>query len=178
MRRRSWVLAALAVLPGTGHAREVTDRDPGLRTVVQVAIVCRDIEASATRWAAFFDVPVPKITLTRPGSQRGMLYKGRPSDARVKLAFFKAGQVQIELLEPVGGPSAWRDGLEQNGEGVHHIGFVVNDLDRSIGALKAMGYEPLHSGRYDGDDGSYVYMDSRKALGVIVELLHSDPPRK
>lgn len=178
MRHMTWVVASALALPCIGSATEPAYHDPGLNTVVQVAIVCRDIEASARRWAALLGVPVPTIRLTKPGGQRAMLYKGRPSDAQVKLAFFKAGQVQIELLEPVGGPSAWKDGLEANGEGVHHLGFVVGDLDRSVDALKAMGYEPLHSGRYDGDDGSYVYVDSRKALGVIVELLHSDPPRK
>jgi catechol 2,3-dioxygenase-like lactoylglutathione lyase family enzyme len=174
----AWALVAVVVLPGTGHATEPAYHDPGLNTVAQVAIVCRDIETSAKRWAAFLDVPVPKITLTKPGSQTKMLYKGQPSNAQVKLAFFKSGQVQIELLEPVGGPSAWKDGLDANGESIHHLGFVVNDLDRSIKALAAMGYAPIHSGRYDGDDGSYVYMDSRKGLGVIVEVLHSDPPKK
>ena len=29
--------------------------------------------------------------------------------------------------------------------------------------------------RYDSDNGTYVYVDSRKALGVTLELLHSDP---
>jgi catechol 2,3-dioxygenase-like lactoylglutathione lyase family enzyme len=171
-------LAAALVVPYIGSATEPAYHDPGLNAVAQVAIVCRDIEKSAARWAAFLGVPVPKVTVTKPGSQTKMLYKGQPSDARVKLAFFKAGQVQIELLEPVGGPSSWKDGLDANGEGFHHLGFVVNDLDRSVKALEAMGYPPLHSGRYDSDDGSYTYMDSRKDLGVIVELLHSDPPKK
>jgi hypothetical protein len=41
-----------------------------------------------------------------------------------------------------------------------------------------MGCAPLHSGRYGSDDGSYAYMDSRKDLGVIVEVRHSGPPKK
>jgi len=32
----------------------------------------------------------------------------------------------------------------------------------------------IHSGRWDSDNGDYVYFDSTKALGLMVELLHSD----
>ena len=84
----------------------------------------------------------------------------------------------IELLEPVGAPSSWKDGLDENGEGFHHLGFQVEDLDRSVAALEAVGYPTLHRGRYDGDNGTYVYMDSKKDLGVMIEILHSDPPKE
>jgi hypothetical protein len=32
----------------------------------------------------------------------------------------------------------------------------------------------LHKGRYDSDDGTYIYLDSLDSLGVVIELLHSD----
>ena len=32
----------------------------------------------------------------------------------------------------------------------------------------------LHRGRYDSQDGDYVYVDSKDKLGVTIELLHSD----
>jgi hypothetical protein len=35
----------------------------------------------------------------------------------------------------------------------------------------------LHQGRYDDDSGAYVYVDSAKALGVTLELLHSEPKK-
>jgi catechol 2,3-dioxygenase-like lactoylglutathione lyase family enzyme len=174
----AWALTAAVALPCLGSATEPAYRDPGLSAVIQVAIVTRDIEASAKRWADFLGIPVPKVMETKPGHEVKMTYKGQPSDARVKLAFIKSGQVQIELLQPVGGPSSWKDGLDANGEGFHHLGFGVKDLNRSLAAIEAMGYPVLHRGRYDSDDGTYVYMDSRKGLGVMVELLHSDPPKK
>jgi hypothetical protein len=40
--------------------------------------------------------------------------------------------------------------------------------------MKALGYDQIHSGRWDSDNGDYVYFDSTKALGLTVELLHSD----
>jgi hypothetical protein len=103
---------------------------------------------------------------------------GRPSDGRVKLAFIRLGQVSLEFLEPVGGETSWAEYLEKHGEGVQHLGFQVKDLERSLESLKRLGFGELHRGRYDGDNGTYVYMDTKDGLGVIIELLHSDPPRQ
>ncbi len=62
--------------------------DPGLQKVVQVAIVVKDIEASSKLWAELLDMPVPKITTTRPGPEVSEIYRGKPSEGQVKLTFF------------------------------------------------------------------------------------------
>jgi methylmalonyl-CoA/ethylmalonyl-CoA epimerase len=152
-------------------------RDPGMKTVVQVAIVCKDIEAVSRRWAELLGVAPPKINLTRPGREVKLIYRGRPSDGRVKLAFLRLGQVVLEFLEPVGGETSWSEHLEKRGEGVHHLGFQVADLDKTVEALKGLGFAEQHRGRYDQDNGTYVYFDTAAGLGVTIELLHSDAPR-
>jgi len=146
--------------------------------VVQVAIICKDIEATTRRWAELLGVEPPAIRMTRPGREVKLIYRGRPSDGRVKLAFIRLGQVSLEFLEPVGGETSWAEYLEKHGEGVQHLGFQVKDLERSLESLKRLGFGELHRGRYDGDNGTYVYMDTKDGLGVIIELLHSDPPRQ
>ncbi|MCS7315716.1 MAG: VOC family protein [Bryobacterales bacterium] len=171
-------LLGLTILVSGAAAQETIYRDPGLKTVVQVAIVCKDIEATTKRWAELLGVEQPTIRTTRPGREVKLVYRGRPSDARVKMAFLRMGQVVLEFLEPVGGPSSWSEHLEKYGEGVQHLGFQVQDLERSLDTLKRMGVAELHRGRYDSDNGTYVYMDSKETLGVVIELLHSDPPRK
>mgnify|MGYP001126054987 CR=1 FL=1 len=175
MRRILWMLPVLAAC---GPAQEEIYRDPGLKTVVQVAIVCKDIEATTRRWAELLGVEPPAIRTTRPGREVKLIYRGRPSDGRVKLAFIRLGQVSLEFMEPVGGDTSWAEFLEKHGEGVQHLGFQVKDLERSLDTLKRLGFAELHRGRYDGDNGTYVYMDTKDALGVTIELLHSDPPRK
>ncbi len=152
-------------------------RDPGMKTVVQVAIVCKDIEAVSRRWAELLGVAPPKINLTRPGREVKLTYRGRASDGRVKLAFLRLGQVVLEFLEPVGGETSWSEHLEKHGEGVHHLGFQVADLEKTVETLKGLGFAELHRGRYDQDNGTYVYFDTAGALGVTIELLHSDAPR-
>jgi len=152
--------------------------DPGLKNIVQVAIVTKDIEASAQRWAAVLGMEVPKIATTRPGQEVKVQFRGKPSGGQAKLAFFKLGQVVIELIEPVGKDTSWKLFLDKHGEGVQHLGFQVQNLDQSIANAEKSGMPVLHRGRYDKDNGDYVYIDSEKALGVTVEFLHSDPPKK
>ena len=78
----------------------------------------------------------------------------------------------------MGKDTSWKLYLDQHGEGVQHLGFQVRDLDRAIANAQQSGMPVLHRGRYDKDNGDYVYVESEKALGVTIEFLHSDPPPK
>jgi hypothetical protein len=164
------------ILLGTSLAPAQDYVDLGMKKVVQVAVVCRDIEACGQRWAEVLGVTAPKVSLTRPGGEVKMLYKGKPSPGQAKLAFINTGQVVLELIQPVGGPSSWKDGLDKHGESIHHIAFQVQDLEKTIESFARKGMAVIHRGRYDSGNGDYAYLDSEKQLGATIELLHSDPP--
>jgi len=163
-------------------AQEAPYQDPGMKKIVQVAITCRDVEASAKRWAALLGVPVPKPGLTRVGNDVNLIYRGKPSNSQIKVAYFALdGQPALELMEPVGGDTAWKEHLDQYGESVHHIAFEVVDVERIIKTLEGLGYPVIHRGRLAAKGArrsDYVYFDTHKQLGVVVELLHNDPPSK
>jgi hypothetical protein len=153
------------------------DRDPGLNKVVQVAFVCRDVEATSKQWAAVMGVPPPKIWLTHPGNEVKVIYRGKPSEAQAKIAIIKAGQVDLEFLQPLGDNSSWMDYLKTKGEGVQHIAFRVEDPAKATEFFKQLGMGVIHQGRFDDDDGTYIYIDSMDRLLVNVELLHDDPKK-
>ena len=93
--------------------------------------------------------------------------------ARAKLAFFHVGEnLDIELIEPDETPSVWRNVLNEKGEGVHHIAFVVNGMKEKILALEGNGMKLLQRGEYTG--GRYAYIDCVDQLKTIVELLEND----
>lgn len=171
-------LMLLLFMTVRGHAqavsRDVAYHDPGLKKVVQVALVVKDIEKSSRLWAELLGMPVPEIRTTRPGHEVKEIYRGQPSEGQVKLTFFDLGQVVIELLQPVSEGTSWKEFLDTRGEGVQHLGFQVNDLEKTRAALEKEGYPVIHQGRYDSDDGTYVYHETLDALGVVIELLHSD----
>jgi methylmalonyl-CoA/ethylmalonyl-CoA epimerase len=165
---------ALTILLAIATAQGPAYHDPGMKVVTQVAIVCRDIDATSKRWAVMLGVNPPQIHTTKPGHEAKLMYRGRPSDGQAKLAFINLGQVTLELIEPVGGGTSWKEFLDTHGEGVHHIAFQPADPGRTIKALRDGGMPVVHEGRYDDDSGAYVYVDSAEALGVTLELLHSD----
>lgn len=174
MRTTAAIFLALAA----AQAQPPAYRDPGIGKIAQIAIVCKDIDKCAERWSRLLGQPAPKPRTTLPGSEVKMIYRGKPSNAQVKLTFFKTGDATLELMQPLGPGTHWQEHLDQYGEGVHHIAFQVKDLDKTIAALEADGMPVIHRGRYDGKNGDYVYVDSRDKLGVTIELLHSDEPKK
>lgn len=141
-------------------------------TITQVAIVVHDIEAKVKAWADVLGVPVPEIMTTAPLEQSQLHYQGEPSEARAKLAFISLGQVTLELIEPIGGPSTWRDALEQHGESLHHIAFNIKGMKEKIAYLGAKGVPLVQTGEYTG--GRYAYADGVPKLGAVLELLEND----
>ncbi|MCL6625894.1 VOC family protein [Alicyclobacillus shizuokensis] len=144
----------------------------GTQIVTQIGIIVRDIEKTARKFAEFFGVETPSWQLTDGQDRAHTEYRGEATDARAKLAFFHMGSVDIELIEPVGGPSTWQEFLDTHGEGVHHIAFVVKDMQGKLKALDAMGIPLVQRGDYEG--GRYAYVDAGESLKVIVELLEND----
>ena len=177
--RALFALLATLALASSVPAQNLPARDPGFKTITQIALVTKDIDVSAKRWAALLGVETPKVSTTPPGSEVHMMYEGKPSNSRAKLAFLKAGQVTVELIQPLGQNTSWMKFLNEHGEGVHHIAFNVEDLARAGSELKALGYPEIHSGRWSPDgakgNGDYVYFDSTKDVGLMIELLHADP---
>jgi len=148
------------------------DNPLGTTTVTQVAIVVRDIEAKARAWAHVLGLPVPAVIVTDPVEVAQTEYQGRPSPARAKLAFFQLGQVSLELIEPIGGPSTWQEHLDAHGESLHHIAFQIQGMQNKLAYLDANGIPLVQRGEYTG--GRYAYADGAKALGTVIELLEND----
>jgi len=143
------------------------------RVVCQIGLVVRDVEQSARAYAALLGVDVPAWGLTAPEDKSHIRYRGQSTQGRAKIAFFQLDNIAIELIEPVGGPSTWQEFLQTQGEGVHHIAFPVQGLDEQIASLEAKGLPLLQRGDFTG--GRYAYVDSAASLGVILELLDTQP---
>lgn len=138
------------------------------RAVCQIALVVRDIEKTARSYAELFGVPVPEIFTIPPVEEAHTRFRGRLTKTRAKLAVFQMGQIVLELTEPDGEPSSWREFLERHGEGVHHVGFMVDDLNAALSFLERKGIRERHSGDYPG--GRYVFVESAEQLGVLLNL--------
>lgn len=104
---------------------------------------------------------------------------GRPVEQNFKLALGYSGDTQIELIEHVSGQTCYKEFLDRRGEGLHHLGFFLDDPEVYDGTLKAMtdnGYAALMSGRLG--DTRYTYFDTEAAIGSIMEIVHLGPTGK
>jgi len=145
----------------------------GTRRVAQVGLLVRDIEKTARVYADFLGVPVPAIQITDVLEKSQATYRGNPTPARAKLAFFDVGPgLQVELIEPDENPSTWREDLDRKGEGVHHIAFVVTGMKEKLTDLSRENMTLVQSGEYTG--GRYAYVDANNDLKVLIELLEND----
>ena len=149
----------------------MSKQELGSNIVCQVGLIVRDIEKSAEAYSQVFGMPKPPVIITDEAKIAKTMYRGEPTNAQAKLAFFQMGQVSIELIEPIGGPSTWQEFLDEKGEGVHHIAFRIQGTDEVVTFLEGQGIRVVQQGLYTG--GMYTYVDSAPALGVILELLEN-----
>jgi methylmalonyl-CoA/ethylmalonyl-CoA epimerase len=65
-----------------------------------------------------------------------------------------------------------------HGEGLHHLGYFVENIETAITEMQARGYEVVQSGRGLGVDGggAYAYFDTVDPLGCMLEAI--EPPRR
>lgn len=143
----------------------------GTNIITQIGIVVHDIEKSIGAYCSILGLPRPQVILTDEYEKARTIYRGEPTNAQAKLAFFDMGQVQIELIEPLDGPSTWKEFLENKGEGVHHIAFQIKNTPDVVTYLDNQGIPLVQQGHYTG--GMYSYLDASSKLGVILELLEN-----
>jgi methylmalonyl-CoA/ethylmalonyl-CoA epimerase len=140
----------------------------------QIAFVVRDLERAASEFDARLAAGPWRGWMFGPQG-KGREYRGRPADWTLRLVLNDRSP-QFELIEPIQGPSIHADWLAERGEGVHHLGYVVESLDRTTAEMEAAGHSAvarIHSFGADGD-GAAAYYDTSDALGFLIEAV--EPP--
>jgi catechol 2,3-dioxygenase-like lactoylglutathione lyase family enzyme len=88
----------------------------------------------------------------------------------------QVGPVALQLIQPGEGRTIYKDFLDKKGEGVFHMGFVVDDVDKEEARLKGQGLKVLSSGRRL-DGSGFTYFDTADQAGVVL-LIRQNPPKK
>jgi hypothetical protein len=83
-----------------------------------------------------------------------------------------AGDVELEIIQPVSGPSIFWGFLEEHGEGLHHIKDVVatEDIPALLEHYAHLGCRVLESGRLETD--LHYFLDTQSLLGFVLEIGH------
>jgi len=139
-----------------------------LPPVQQVSIVVEDMDRAIEYYSSTFGIGPFKVVDI---DMEGVLLRGKPISTTIKVAFAKSGPLQVELIQPVEGKNIYTEFLDSKGEGLHHLGFQVDDLDAILAELAKEGIEPVFHKGYPGRGTAFAYLNSDKIGGVIFELI-------
>ena len=130
-----------------------------LKSVDQVSYSVKDISSVVKSWSALYGMG--PWTYRENG---GTDVKGRPW--KIRMAFTYIGPVQIELVQCIEGRIFQSRFLDTWGEGVHHLGFYVDDVDETVKKLTGKGAKLLIH-----DPGNFAYLDAGGPGGAIFEFM-------
>jgi hypothetical protein len=143
-----------------------------IKNINQVGIVVKDIDKTMEMYWTQFGIGPWRVFSLGPG-MKDMTYHGKPCSFSLKVAVARFGELAIELLQPLSGPTPLKDYLEEHGEGVQHLGIFVDNLDESIKTMKTLGYDVIMSSKGLGTkgDGGSAYFNTEESVGTLLEFI-------
>jgi hypothetical protein len=123
-----------------------------------VAVVVRDLDSTVRRLSELGIGPF--VVPEAPEGAEGLFYQGNPLESDYKALVTRLGNMQIEIIQPDDKPNPWKEFLETRGEGIHHIGFQVDDVDAELERMTGLGVEVPLIGKQNGKTGAaYVELN-------------------
>jgi methylmalonyl-CoA/ethylmalonyl-CoA epimerase len=129
-----------------------------LTEIDHVAIAVNDLEAAIAYYRETFGCDVThREVVERDGVEEALL---------------KVADSYIQLLTPVRGDSPVAKYLEKKGEGLHHVGYRVDDCAAALDRVKAEGHQVIDEVPRPGSRGTTVaFVHPKQAFGTLIELV-------
>ena len=136
-----------------------------LTRIDHVGIACRDL-ASAV---AFYESTFGLIVASREeNSEQGV------REALLRVADAPPGASYVQLLEPLGPDTPVGRFLARHGEGVHHVGYGVTDIEAALASIGATGVRLIDARPRHGSMGaSIAFLHPKDVGGVLIELVQA-----
>ena len=134
------------------------------RHLNHVAIAVRDIEDTLSFYRKVFGLEDAEIQ--------------EIAEQGVRAALVRLGGSQLEFIEPSDPAGGVARFIARRGEGLHHICFEVEDLDRTLELLDASDIELIDKAPREGLAGMIAFMHPRATYGVLIELVDRDTARR
>jgi methylmalonyl-CoA/ethylmalonyl-CoA epimerase len=100
--------------------------------------------------------------------------QGQPGRCHLKVAITNSGPIQIEIQQVLEGEHPIKTYIQERGEGINHLCFMVDDLNRIVSDLASEGIKPLIHGSLPLWENTYLNfacMDTEKIGGTTIELV-------
>jgi methylmalonyl-CoA/ethylmalonyl-CoA epimerase len=131
---------------------------PLLTEIDHVAIAVNDLDAAITYYAETFGATVDHREVVE-------------SDG-VEEALLKVADSYVQLLTPTRPDSPVATYLERKGEGIHHVGYRVDDCGIALQSVKDHGGRVIDEAPRPGSRGTTVaFVHPKGAFGTLIELV-------
>jgi len=128
--------------------------------ISHIGIAVSDLEAAVERFRLIADGPPSDIV--------------EVTDQKVRVALFggaRDGSARIELVAPTSDDSPVTGFIKKRGEGLHHLCVYVDDIEKTLGQLKAAGVRLIDEAPRRGAEGHLIaFVHPADMNGVLVEL--------
>jgi hypothetical protein len=148
---------------------ETTLSNSFLGDTIQVCVVTRDLQRTC---AGFVQMGIGpwRVYTFGPETVRDQTYRGAPARYSMRLALATSGNMMWEVIEPLDGPSIYKDFLAKSAEGVQHVGQngQGRSFDEQVATFEKAGRRNIQSGSWHGV--RYAYFDTQDLMGTTVEI--------
>jgi len=128
-----------------------------MKKIEHIGIAVKDLEVSNKVFASLFGKPHYKIEIVE---SEGVI-----------TSFFMSGPNKVELLQATREDSPIARFIDKKGEGIHHIAFSVDDIEKELQRLKNEGFELIHKTPKKGADNKLIaFLHPKSTNGVLIEL--------
>jgi methylmalonyl-CoA/ethylmalonyl-CoA epimerase len=149
---------------------------PLLTRIDHVGIACRDLRKTIELYRATFGLQVMSLESNEEqGVREAMLAAGPGADeAGTALALAGGRPGYVQLLEPLAPDTPVGKFLARRGEGIHHVGYGVSDIDAALAAIGGTGVRLLDERPRHGSMGaSIAFLHPADLGGVLTELVQA-----
>jgi catechol 2,3-dioxygenase-like lactoylglutathione lyase family enzyme len=150
---------------------EISDVGVEIPEISQVALVVEDVDDAMERYRRILGIEPWEVYHIGPPDQEEGTYYGEPANPSFDIGYAYKDGMEIEIIEPLEGPSVHIDYLEEHGEGIHHIAcFDFEDTYEVAEKFEDAGIPIVQSGHWH--DTHYMYFDTKDIMnGVYFETL-------
>ena len=144
---------------GLGHGHAHAGATGGVLTDIDhVGIAVRDLDAAVAWYRDMFGATVA--------------HRERIESDGVEEALIKVADSYIQLLTPVTDTSPLAKFMERNGEGLHHVGYRVDDCAEVLESVKGAGARVVDEHPRTGSRGTTVaFLHPKTSFATLIELV-------
>ena len=150
---------------------EIPDVNPLFSRFDHIGVVVRNIDKAIKHYQSLGIGPFVPVT-TAVAEKK--VYGKDTEKYGVELRMARMGQIGIELIQPISGYSTAQEFLDKKGEGINHICFAVDDIEKEAARMLDKGFRIISRIKFR-DGGGNAYFDTGAVGGVLIELLQQPP---